>query len=104
MHTVFISTQHNETVTNDKIAVDLKERAIKPIIPKKYLDKKTIFHLNPSGHFVIDGPRGDVGLTGRKIIIDTYKGWGGHDGGVCSGKDPTKMDRNGACMARGNGG
>ena len=104
MHTVFISTQHNETVTNDKIAVDLKECAIKPIIPKKYLDKKTIFHLNPSGRFVIDGPRGDVGLTGRKIIIDTYKGWGGHDGGVCSGKDPTKMDRNGACMARGNGG
>ena len=101
---VFISTQHDETVTNDEIAVDLKKRVIKPVIPEKYLDEKTIFHFNPSNCFVIDGPHGDVGLTGRKIIINTYKGWGAYDGGVFFGKDPTKMDRNGACMARGNGG
>ena len=101
---VFISTQHDDTVTNDEIAVDLKKRVIKPVIPEKYLDEKTIFHFNPSSYFVIDGPHGDVGLIGRKIIINTYKGWRAYDGGVFFGKDPTKMDKNGACMARGNGG
>ncbi|RVX01426.1 S-adenosylmethionine synthase 5 [Vitis vinifera] len=75
VHTVLISTQHDETVTNDEIAADLKEHVIKPVIPEKYLDEKTIFHLNPSGRFVIGGPHGDAGLTGRKIIIDTYGGW-----------------------------
>ncbi|KAL1360068.1 hypothetical protein AAHE18_04G151500 [Arachis hypogaea] len=100
VHTVLISTQHDETVTNDKIASDLKEHVIKPVIPAKYLDDKTIFHLNPSGRFVIGGPHGDAGLTGRKIIIDTYGGWGAHGGGAFSGKDPTKVDRSGAYIVR----
>ncbi|VAH76584.1 unnamed protein product [Triticum turgidum subsp. durum] len=86
--------------TNDEIAADLKEHVIKPVIPEKYLDEKTIFHLNPSGRFVIGGPHGDAGLTGRKIIIDTYGGWGAHGGGAFSGKDPTKVDRSGAYIAR----
>mmetsp|Transcript_20976 Transcript_20976/g.66463 ORF Transcript_20976/g.66463 Transcript_20976/m.66463 type:complete len:338 (-) Transcript_20976:493-1506(-) len=100
VHTVLISTQHNEDVTNDKIAADLHEHVIKPVIPAKYLDDKTIFHLNPSGRFVIGGPHGDAGLTGRKIIIDTYGGWGAHGGGAFSGKDPTKVDRSGAYIVR----
>ncbi|TXG73787.1 hypothetical protein EZV62_002366 [Acer yangbiense] len=91
VHTILISTQHDETVTNEQIAQDLKEHVIKPVIPAQYLDDKTIFHLNPSGRFVIGGPHGDVGLTGRKIIIDTYGGWGAHGGGAFSGKDPTKV-------------
>ncbi|KAE8717247.1 S-adenosylmethionine synthase 2 [Hibiscus syriacus] len=89
-----------QTVTNEKIAADLKEHVIKPVIPAKYLDEKTIFHLNPSGRFVIGGPHGDAGLTGRKIIIDTYGGWGAHGGGAFSGKDPTKVDRSGAYIVR----
>ncbi|KAF2307425.1 hypothetical protein GH714_028477 [Hevea brasiliensis] len=100
VHTVLISTQHDETVTNDQIAADLKEHVIKPVIPAQYLDDKTIFHLNPSGRFVIGGPHGDAGLTGRKIIIDTYGGWGAHGGGAFSGKDPTKVDRSGAYIVR----
>ncbi|KAL4351765.1 hypothetical protein GQ457_06G008780 [Hibiscus cannabinus] len=100
VHTVLISTQHDEAVTNEKIAADLKEHVIKPVIPAKYLDDKTIFHLNPSGRFVIGGPHGDAGLTGRKIIIDTYGGWGAHGGGAFSGKDPTKVDRSGAYIVR----
>ncbi|KAK9934089.1 hypothetical protein M0R45_021246 [Rubus argutus] len=100
VHTVLISTQHDETVTNDEIAADLKEHVIKPVIDEKYLDEKTIFHLNPSGRFVIGGPHGDAGLTGRKIIIDTYGGWGAHGGGAFSGKDPTKVDRSGAYIVR----
>ncbi|GAB2272300.1 S-adenosylmethionine synthase 1 [Dionaea muscipula] len=97
VHTVLISTQHDETatITNEKIANDLKEHVIKPVIPLQYLDDKTIFHLNPSGRFVIGGPHGDAGLTGRKIIIDTYGGWGAHGGGAFSGKDPSKVDRSG---------
>ncbi|KAL2548316.1 S-adenosylmethionine synthase 3 [Forsythia ovata] len=75
VHTVLISTQHDETVNNDQIAKDLKEHVIKPVISLQYLDDRTIFHLNPSGRFVIGGPHGDAGLTGRKIIIDTYGGW-----------------------------
>jgi len=70
------------------------------VIPEKYLDENTIFHLNPSGRFVIGGPHGDAGLTGRKIIIDTYGGWGAHGGGAFSGKDPTKVDRSGAYIVR----
>ncbi|KAL3139177.1 hypothetical protein ABBQ32_005955 [Trebouxia sp. C0010 RCD-2024] len=100
VHTILISTQHSPDVSNDKIHKDLMEYVIKPVVPAKYLDDKTIFHLNPSGRFVIGGPHGDAGLTGRKIIIDTYGGWGAHGGGAFSGKDPTKVDRSGAYIAR----
>jgi S-adenosylmethionine synthetase len=100
VHTVVISTQHDETVTQEQIQKDLLEQVIKPVIPAKYLDDNTIYHLNPSGRFVIGGPHGDAGLTGRKIIIDTYGGWGAHGGGAFSGKDPTKVDRSGAYAAR----
>ncbi|KAF9680238.1 hypothetical protein SADUNF_Sadunf06G0100600 [Salix dunnii] len=100
VHTILISTQHDENVTNEEIAADLKEHVIEPVIPAQYLDDKTIFHLNPSGRFVIGGPHGDAGLTGRKIIIDTYGGWGAHGGGAFSGKDPTKVDRSGAYIVR----
>jgi len=100
VHTVVISTQHSEDVTNEKIAADLMEHVIKPVIPANYLDDKTIYHLNPSGRFVIGGPHGDAGLTGRKIIIDTYGGWGAHGGGAFSGKDTTKVDRSAAYAAR----
>lgn len=100
VHTILISTQHSPDVTNEKIRADLLEHVIKPVVPEKYLDDKTIFHLNPSGRFVIGGPHGDAGLTGRKIIIDTYGGWGAHGGGAFSGKDPTKVDRSGAYIAR----
>merc|ERR1712242_670274 len=99
-HTIVISTQHSEEVTNEKIASDLMEHVIKPVVPAKYLDDKTIYHLNPSGRFVIGGPHGDAGLTGRKIIIDSYGGWGAHGGGAFSGKDPTKVDRSAAYAAR----
>lgn len=74
VHTILISTQHSPDVTNEQIAKDLQEHVIKPVVPAKYLDANTIFHLNPSGRFVIGGPHGDAGLTGRKIIIDTYGG------------------------------
>jgi len=100
VHTILLSTQHDETVTNDKIAADIHEHVIKPVVPAKYLDKDTIYHINPSGRFVIGGPHGDAGLTGRKIIIDTYGGWGAHGGGAFSGKDPTKVDRSGAYIVR----
>src|SRR5262249_41819637 len=96
VHTIVISTQHAENVTNDEIRAGLMEHVIKPVIPAKYLDDKTIYHLNPSGRFVIGGPMGDAGLTGRKIIIDSYGGWGAHGGGAFSGKDPSKVDRSGA--------
>lgn len=100
VHTILISTQHNEDVTNEKIRADLMEKVIKEVIPAEYLDDKTIYHLNPSGRFVIGGPEGDAGLTGRKIIIDTYGGWGAHGGGAFSGKDPTKVDRSAAYAGR----
>jgi S-adenosylmethionine synthetase len=100
VHTVVISTQHDETVTNEQIRKDLLEHVIKPVVPTQYLDDKTIYILNPSGRFVIGGPHGDAGLTGRKIIIDTYGGWGAHGGGAFSGKDPTKVDRSAAYAAR----
>eukprot|EP00171_Calliarthron_tuberculosum_P011819 IDg11819t1 len=93
VHTILISTQHSEEVTNEKIRADLMEKVIKVVIPADLLDDRTIYHLNPSGRFVIGGPEGDAGLTGRKIIIDTYGGWGAHGGGAFSGKDPTKVDR-----------
>ncbi|GAB5031709.1 s-adenosylmethionine synthase 2 [Nannochloropsis oceanica] len=100
VHTIVISTQHSEEVTLEKIREDLLEHVIKPVVPAKYLDDKTIYHLNPSGRFVIGGPHGDAGLTGRKIIIDTYGGWGAHGGGAFSGKDTTKVDRSAAYAAR----
>merc|ERR1719478_1035585 len=100
VHTILISTQHTPDVTNEKIAADLMEHVIKPVVPEKYLDDNTIFHLNPSGRFCIGGPHGDAGLTGRKIIIDTYGGWGAHGGGAFSGKDTTKVDRSAAYAAR----
>jgi len=100
VHTVVISTQHSDDVTNEKIRADLMEQVIKPVIPADMLDEKTIYHLNPSGRFVIGGPHGDAGLTGRKIIIDTYGGWGAHGGGAFSGKDTTKVDRSAAYAAR----
>ena len=87
-------------VSNEQIRKDLLEHVIKPVVPAKYLDDKTIYHLNPSGRFVIGGPHGDAGLTGLKIIIDTYGGWGAHGGGAFSGKDPTKVDRSGAYIVR----
>merc|ERR1711872_1128224 len=83
-----------------QIKKDLMEHVIKPIVPAKYLSDKTIYHINPSGRFVIGGPHGDAGLTGRKIIIDTYGGWGAHGGGAFSGKDTTKVDRSAAYAAR----
>jgi S-adenosylmethionine synthetase len=100
VHTVVISTQHEDGVSNEQIRKDLMEHVIKPVVPEKYLTKDTIYHLNPSGRFVIGGPHGDAGLTGRKIIIDTYGGWGAHGGGAFSGKDPTKVDRSAAYAAR----
>jgi len=100
VHTVVISTQHAENVSNDEIRAGLMEHVVKPVIPAKYLDDKTIYHLNPSGRFVIGGPMGDAGLTGRKIIIDSYGGWGAHGGGAFSGKDPSKVDRSGAYAGR----
>ena len=100
VHTVVISTQHSEEITNEDIRAQLMEHVIKPVVPAQYLDEKTIYHLNPSGRFVIGGPHGDAGLTGRKIIIDTYGGWGAHGGGAFSGKDTTKVDRSAAYAAR----
>jgi S-adenosylmethionine synthetase len=98
VHTVVISTQHSPDVTNETIRAQLMEHVVKPVIPSKYLDGKTIYHLNPSGSFITGGPFADAGLTGRKIIIDSYGGWGAHGGGAFSGKDPTKVDRS-ACYA-----
>jgi len=100
VHTVVISTQHAETISNEELRKALLEQVIKKVIDPKYLDDKTIFHLNPSGRFVIGGPQGDAGVTGRKIIIDSYGGWGAHGGGAFSGKDPSKVDRSGAYAAR----
>ena len=100
VHTIVISTQHSEGITNDEIKADLKEHVIKQVVPAEYLDEKTVYHLNPSGRFIIGGPHGDAGLTGRKIIIDSYGGWGAHGGGAFSGKDVTKVDRSAAYAAR----
>merc|ERR1719355_481136 len=100
VHTVVISTQHDDGTSLDQVKADLMEHVIKPVIPEKYLSDKTIYHINPSGRFVIGGPHGDAGLTGRKIIVDTYGGWGAHGGGAFSGKDPTKVDRSAAYFAR----
>ena len=97
---VVISTQHTDDVTNEDIHSGILEKIIKPIIPAEMIDADTKFHINPTGRFVIGGPHGDCGLTGRKIIVDTYGGMGRHGGGAFSGKDPTKVDRSAAYMAR----
>ncbi|MFT7617806.1 MAG: S-adenosylmethionine synthetase [Planctomycetota bacterium] len=98
--TVLISTQHNEEVTHEEIKRFVIEEVIKKVIPANLLDDKTVYHVNPTGRFVIGGPMGDCGLTGRKIIVDTYGGMGRHGGGAFSGKDPTKVDRSAAYAAR----
>ncbi|CAH8618189.1 unnamed protein product [Heterobilharzia americana] len=100
VHTVVISTQHDEHVTLEKVRTDLMEHVIKEVIPGKLLDERTKYHLNPAGRFVIGGPQSDAGLTGRKIIVDTYGGWGAHGGGAFSGKDYSKVDRSAAYAAR----
>src|SRR5262245_41540605 len=95
-----LSTQHDPDVSYDKLRADVIEKIIRPAVPAEWLDANTIFHVNPTGRFVIGGPMGDAGLTGRKIIVDTYGGMGRHGGGAFSGKDPTKVDRSGAYAAR----
>lgn len=98
--TIVVSTQHGEEVTLEQIQKDIKEHVIKPIVPANLLDDETKYFINPTGRFVIGGPQGDAGLTGRKIIVDTYGGYARHGGGAFSGKDPTKVDRSGAYAAR----
>lgn len=100
VHTVVISVQHDEHIQNDEMRKLLKEEIIEKVIPSNLLDENTIFHLQPSGKFIIGGPMGDAGLTGRKIIVDTYGGWGAHGGGAFSGKDFSKVDRSAAYAAR----
>ena len=100
IHTVVVSTQHAPTITYRKLQKQIIEKVIMPVLPKRLVDKKTIFHINPTGRFVVGGPKGDCGLTGRKIIVDTYGGRGSHGGGAFSGKDPTKVDRTASYMAR----
>ncbi|MBQ9972294.1 MAG: methionine adenosyltransferase [Firmicutes bacterium] len=98
--TILISTQHDDVVTNDQIRADLIEHVIKAVIPAELLDDETKYFINPSGRFVIGGPHGDSGLTGRKIIVVTYGGYARHGGGAFSGKDPTKVDRSASYAAR----
>src|SRR5262245_30031674 len=98
--TVVLSTQHTPDVGYDKLKKDVLDQIIRPTLPERLLDADTIFHVNPTGRFVVGGPMGDAGLTGRKIIVDTYGGMGRHGGGAFSGKDPTKVDRSAAYAAR----
>jgi len=98
--TIVISTQHDEHVTMETISKDLKEHVIKTVVPAELIDENTKYFINPTGRFVIGGPQGDTGLTGRKIIVDTYGGYARHGGGAFSGKDPTKVDRSAAYAAR----
>ena len=99
--TIVVSSQHSDKVSQKKIRADIQEHVIMPLIPKRLLNGKPIkFHVNPTGNFVIGGPMGDCGLTGRKIIVDTYGGMGRHGGGAFSGKDPSKVDRSGCYAAR----
>src|SRR4029450_3609934 len=101
VETVVVSTQHADHVGQDQIRNDIIEHVILPVVPKALLDPNTVvYHINPTGRFVTGGPMGDTGVTGRKIIVDTYGGSCPHGGGAFSGKDPTKVDRSGAYMAR----
>ncbi|MCA1733588.1 MAG: methionine adenosyltransferase, partial [Acidobacteria bacterium] len=97
---VVISTQHSPVVSNSDLREGIIESVIRPVVPEGLIDGDTIFHINPTGRFVVGGPQGDTGLTGRKIIVDTYGGRGRHGGGAFSGKDPTKVDRSACYMAR----
>ena len=97
---VVISSQHSESVSNEELHADILKYVIQAVLPAEWLDEHTKYHINPTGRFVIGGPMGDTGLTGRKIIVDTYGGAGRHGGGAFSGKDPTKVDRSAAYMAR----
>ncbi|KAL1861742.1 methionine adenosyltransferase sam2 [Diaporthe australafricana] len=98
--TVVISTQHSEEITTELLRKEITEKIVKKVIPANLLDDKTVYHIQPSGLFIIGGPQGDAGLTGRKIIVDTYGGWGAHGGGAFSGKDFSKVDRSAAYLAR----
>jgi S-adenosylmethionine synthetase len=95
-----ISTQHSDTVSHKDLEAAIRKEVIEPVLPKSMVDKNTKYHINPTGRFVVGGPMGDAGLTGRKIIVDTYGGYSRHGGGALSGKDPTKVDRSAAYMAR----
>jgi S-adenosylmethionine synthetase len=97
---VVVSTQHDDDVTTEELREQVKKQIIEPVVPSDMLDSQTKYHINPTGRFVIGGPHGDTGLTGRKIIVDTYGGMGRHGGGAFSGKDPTKVDRSACYMAR----
>jgi S-adenosylmethionine synthetase len=97
---IVLSTQHAPDVSYDKLRAEVIEQLIRPALPGKWVDDKTVFHVNPTGRFVVGGPMGDAGLTGRKIIVDTYGGMGRHGGGAFSGKDPSKVDRSAAYAAR----
>ncbi|XP_013164755.1 PREDICTED: S-adenosylmethionine synthase isoform X2 [Papilio xuthus] len=100
VHTVVVSLQHSGKITLEQLREEIREKVIKEVIPDQYFDDRTIVHINPSGLFIIGGPQSDAGLTGRKIIVDTYGGWGAHGGGAFSGKDFTKVDRSAAYAAR----
>ena len=100
LEAVVLSTQHDEDVTQEQIHTDIKKYVFEPVLPKELVDDKTKFFINPTGRFVIGGPHGDAGLTGRKIIVDTYGGYARHGGGAFSGKDCTKVDRSAAYAAR----
>lgn len=100
IHTVVVASQHAPTIAYRQLRKQIIEKVVLPVLPKRLVDKQTIFHINPTGRFVIGGPKGDCGLTGRKIIVDTYGGRGSHGGGAFSGKDPTKVDRTASYMAR----
>ncbi|MBI2215193.1 MAG: methionine adenosyltransferase [Acidobacteria bacterium] len=97
---VVVSTQHSPAISHKDLTSAIIEKVVRPVIPTQYLDDETVYHINPTGRFVIGGPQGDTGLTGRKIIVDTYGGRGRHGGGAFSGKDPTKVDRSASYMAR----
>ena len=100
IHTVVVASQHAPNIPYRQLRKQIIEHVVLPVLPKRLVDNKTIFHINPTGRFVIGGPKGDCGLTGRKIIVDTYGGRGSHGGGAFSGKDPTKVDRTASYMAR----
>ena len=100
IHTVVVSTQHAPSIAYKQLRKQIIEKVVLPVLPKRLVDKGTIFHINPTGRFVTGGPKADCGLTGRKIIVDTYGGRGSHGGGCFSGKDPTKVDRSASYMAR----